>query len=280
MLGKLWDNRSYELEDYSELEKPIENLLNQFHVSRQHHAPDNPFKRLRTGGDFWELSNVEDLPAETIPNLAVRELRRRRVAGGFNEKTVEFLVNHPTVILELARALLEKHFPESLYSEICTTVNLPYPLYGDFNDDTYDVELHDDTERDQKRRDTTFRENVLIAYQSKCAFCGSATWLRNTPVDLEAAHIKWHCQGGPNIVSNGLALCVAHHKLFDRGAMGLEHQSSSFHIVFAPALSSFGPSDELIKKLRGSSVQLPYNEKQWPDPEFVQWHWNQVFQGP
>ena len=280
MLGKLWVERKYQLLDYSEIEEPMGHLLNQFHVSRQHHAPENPFKRLRTDGAFWELSNVADLSPGAIPTLSVSEIRRRRVAGGFNEDTVEFLVKQPVVILELARALLEKHFPESFFADVCAMVNLPYPLIEDSKRSTNDVEPEDHIESDHKKREASFRENVLNAYQRKCAFCGSATRLRDALIDLEAAHIKWHCQGGPNIVPNGLALCVSHHKLFDRGAMGLEHQSSSYHIVFAPALNSFGPSDDLVNKLRGSSVQLPFDEKQWPNPEFIRWHWDQVFQGP
>lgn len=280
MLGKLWVERKHQLVAYSDIEGPMVDLLNQFHVSKQHHAPDNLFKRLRTDGTFWELSNVADLPSGVISTLNVSELRRRRVAGGFNEDTVKFLLKKPSVILELARVLLEKHFPESFFADVCAMVNLPYPLNVASSLDTHTVESDRVTIHEQQKREPSFREHVLNAYERKCAFCGSATMLRNTLVDIEAAHIKWHCQGGPSTVSNGLALCVAHHKLFDRGAMGLKREVSSFHIVMAPALSSFGPSDALNKKLRGSSMQLPFNENLWPNPEFVEWHWDQVFQGP
>jgi putative restriction endonuclease len=34
---------------------------------------------------------------------------------------------------------------------------------------------------------------------------------------IEAAHIMWHQAGGPATIQNGLALCILHHKLFDRG---------------------------------------------------------------
>ena len=35
---------------------------------------------------------------------------------------------------------------------------------------------------------------------------------------LDAAHVRWHQAGGPAVESNGLALCVLHHKAFDLGA--------------------------------------------------------------
>ena len=46
--------------------------------------------------------------------------------------------------------------------------------------------------------------------------------LEDTTVGLDAAHIKWHQAGGPAEVSNGLCLCVLHHKLFDRGVFTLD----------------------------------------------------------
>jgi putative restriction endonuclease len=40
-------------------------------------------------------------------------------------------------------------------------------------------------------------------------------------VGLEAAHVRWHSQDGPDVVANGLALCALHHALFDLGVLGL-----------------------------------------------------------
>lgn len=280
MLGRLWVERKHQLVGFSEIEEPMRRLLNQFHRSKRQHTLENPFKRLRTDGAFWELSNVSDLPDAVISDLSVTEIRRRGVCGGFTAETVEFLVKHPVVILELARALLQRHFPESFFADICAMVDLPYPIFAEFelNLSYADVDDCIGSQREYKR-DSSFRERVLDAYQRRCAFCGSVTKLRNEPIDLEAAHIKWHSHGGPDDVANGLALCVAHHKLFDRGALGLEHQSTSYQIVFARSLNSFGPFDDLLRKIRGSSMQVPFDRKQWPSPEFVQWHWNQVFQG-
>ena len=35
------------------------------------------------------------------------------------------------------------------------------------------------------------------------------------PVGIEAAHIRWHSQQGPDEITNALALCALHHTLFD-----------------------------------------------------------------
>jgi putative restriction endonuclease len=63
----------------------------------------------------------------------------------------------------------------------------------------------------------SFRERVLLAYQTQCAICR----LRHEEL-LEAAHIlpDGHPQGEP-IVPNGLALCALHHSAFDRHILGI-----------------------------------------------------------
>lgn len=39
--------------------------------------------------------------------------------------------------------------------------------------------------------------------------CGHDGALGNVPAGLEAAHIRWHSQGGPDAAENGLALLDA-----------------------------------------------------------------------
>ena len=51
--------------------------------------------------------------------------------------------------------------------------------------------------------------------------CGFDGALGRNPVGLEAAHVRWHSQDGPDVVANGLALCALHHALFDLGVLGL-----------------------------------------------------------
>ncbi len=41
------------------------------------------------------------------------------------------------------------------------------------------------------RRDRAFREQVMVAYEYRCAFCGYDGRLRNAAVGLDAAHVQW-----------------------------------------------------------------------------------------
>ncbi len=67
-----------------------------------------------------------------------------------------------------------------------------------------------------KKRDPQFRQRVLTAYEYRCAVCGFDVRLGSVSIALDAAHIHWHQAGGPDLESNGLALCILHHKTFLR----------------------------------------------------------------
>ena len=68
------------------------------------------------------------------------------------------------------------------------------------------------------KRNPQFRRRVLVAYEYRCAVCGFDVRLGSVSIALNAAHIRWFQAGGPDEESNGLALCVLHHKTFDLGA--------------------------------------------------------------
>ena len=60
-------------------------------------------------------------------------------------------------------------------------------------------------------RDPQFRIDVLEAYDHKCAICGIQLGV------VEAAHITPHSKPeGKDTITNGIALCVLHHKLYDK----------------------------------------------------------------
>lgn len=63
-------------------------------------------------------------------------------------------------------------------------------------------------------RSTAFRETVLSAYDNSCCICGRQLGI------VEAAHIVPHNDNrSSDVVTNGLALCVEHHKLYDTGLL-------------------------------------------------------------
>ena len=92
---------------------------------------------------------------------------------------------------------------------------------------------------------------------------------------LEAAHIKWHQAGGPDVEENGIALCALHHKLFDRGAFTV---SPELRIEVSDRAHGTHGFDEWLYAFHGKSLTPPQRPNFYPEPEFVQWHVRDVFQ--
>ena len=278
ILSKLWIEKNNRLFSYKEIKPKLTELLNRFYESKKKQNTRDPFTRLLTDQIGWELNGVEGIDRSHISLLSERDLVDRGVTCGFNHATMKMLLGQSNLILRLAYFLLCKNFPESYFSAICQELGFPDPLTDFIAPDFIDQSCASDSKSKTSKRDPNFRESVLTAYRRRCAFCGSAIRLRDTLVDLEEAHIRWHCYEGPDTVPNGLALCSSHHKLFDWGAISLERNSVSYRIILAATLNSTGPIESWLEEIRGNNMLLPHDRQDWPNPVFVDWHLDQVFE--
>lgn len=119
---------------------------------------------------------------------------------------------------------------------------------------------------------------MLTAYEYQCAFCGYDGTLSGSAVGLDAAHVRWFAFDGPDQVDNGVSLCTLHHKLFDKGVLGLAEGSrvavSVHFIVRSPAARAH------VLDLAGMPVRPPQRGFAHPDPAHTAWHRDQVFRTP
>jgi putative restriction endonuclease len=93
---------------------------------------------------------------------------------------------------------------------------------------------------------------------------------------LDAAHIRWHQYGGPAHESNGLALCVLHHKTFDRGAFTLDR--SGVLLVSDQVNGTVGLEEALLRH-HGKPARPPQRPEWGPKAEHLDWHGREVFKG-
>lgn len=89
---------------------------------------------------------------------------------------------------------------------------------------------------------------ILGAWDRQCAICGFYGQLGAASVGFDAAHVRWFNFGGPDAADNGLALCTLHHKLFDRGALGVDLR---LHIIVSSAYSSRTEAGRAVYDLHG-----------------------------
>lgn len=263
-LGRILNNKD-RLVSYSEIEGPMKELLRRFGPPRASFHPESPFSRL-PGDKLWDIPGSEDLVRIPGRDFRVRELREHDVKGGFPEWAYDLLHRHLDIARDAAQGLLDAHFPESLHDEIRTATGIPY---------TWEVR-----ETPKRRRDPAFRRHVLREYQYRCAVCNFDVRLGNDLIGLEAAHIMWVAAGGPDKVANGLALCGLHHKALDRGAVGLQAVGANYKVLVSSEVHGQSEPVRWFLDFHGKDLRAPRNRLVHPKPEFVRWHYKEVFRRP
>ena len=258
-IGKLLRGENRLISYTDDIEQNLKNLLREFGPRRDNYNPHFPFWRLQNDG-IWEVSDADRIRQTTSGDAYITDLRNYNVSGGFNETISEQLQNDSELVFEVIHTLLEKHFPPSIHEDILQAVDIELSLQA----------------FDTRTRMSNFRINVLRAYEYKCAICGFDVKLGTAPIALEASHIKWKSHGGPNEEVNGLALCVMHHKLFDRGAFTL---SKRLKILVSDDVHGTKGFKEWLMDFHGQKINLPQRRSYYPEEEFIGWHVRDVFKG-
>lgn len=216
-----------------------------------------PFTRLRADG-VWVLDHE-------VPMDRVGPLDGSDVVGRFTDAVESELKADRSLLLRTARAIVDAEFPPTLAPDVLAAVGFdPDIVYSDV------VVLDQATTR---RRSAAWPAAVLTAWDRQCAFCGFDGQLGSGSVGLEAAHVRWFNFEGPDEADNGIALCALHHKLFDRGALGL---SDDLRIQISPLYTARTDAGRLIYALSDRIVQ-PRPGARAPAAEHVRWHQKQVF---
>lgn len=246
---------------YSQVDHDLGALLREFGPPSKSYHPEYPFWRLQNDG-IWIVRDADKLEKRKGHDDARKsELLRYDVTGGLKPEIYAALRKDHRLLTQAAEAILDAHFPRSLHEDILASVGL-------------DLDV---TASHRTKRDPAFREKVLRAYERRCAVCGFDLRLGFADVALEAAHIKWHQAGGPDVESNGLALCSLHHKLLDRGAYTVSHGRRL--LVSQDVTGSRGMPDQLLR-YHGREIRSPQSRDYRPRPEYLDWHRREVFHGP
>lgn len=215
-----------------------------------------PFTRLRSDG-LWSLD-------EDVPMDRVGPLEEHHVSGRLPE-WVERKLGDPAVLNATARAVAEAEFPPTLIPDIFTAVGLDIDdAYGRY-----------EPAPASRRRSAAWPAVILKAWDRQCAFCGFDGQLGQSTVGLEAAHVRWFNFDRPDDLDNGLALCSLHHKLFDRGALGL---TLDYRIHVAHDYTARTEAGRRVYDLIDRRLE-PRVGTQLPAEPHIRWHQEQVFKG-
>ncbi|MQS08780.1 phosphorothioated DNA-binding restriction endonuclease [Streptomyces alkaliphilus] len=253
---------------YEELERPVGALIEEFGPPVKRPSRDRaamPFVHLER--ELWSPSAGD--VGSIRPDFPDRGSRLRAVgARGRLRPAVERLLADPVTLAEVVESLIDHHFTPALRESLLEAAG---PGLTDF--ETIAARLVLTTRRP---RDPAFPRLVLDAWGRACAMCGYDGRLAGISVGLEAAHIHWHSQRGPDRKDNGLALCVLHHRLFDHGVLGLTTGAEP-RLRVSPSYEAETPAGRAVLDLNGVPLRRPADPKAWPAVEYLAWHDREVF---
>jgi putative restriction endonuclease len=245
---------------FRDVDEKLRKLLVEFGPSRKRHHPEYPFWRLQNDG-IWTVPHDEPLTRRQSNTDPLKsELLEHDIHGGFTDTVWTLLNENRSLRHDLTRLILDEHFQPSFHEDLCNAVglNLTVPT-------------------SQRTRDPAFRNNVLQAYSYQCAICGFDLKLETMSLGLEAAHIQWHNHGGPDDITNGIALCALHHKMFDKGAL---HVTADLTLLISEAIHGSDPHLARVRERHENRIHAPQRSSYSPSPEVVDWHWDEVFKSP
>jgi len=263
VLGRLQRTGRSEV-SYIEAEPHLAQLLRDYGPTSRTSTPAYPFHHLQTDG-IWTV-HVDRGDVGSSPS----KLRSSGATGRLDPAFEAALLRDPALLILIARSLLDGNFPESLHHDLCAAAGLDL--------ETLEVSAVRARAQELRRRDPFFRERVLVAYEYRCAMCGYDGRLDTDAVGLEAAHLRWWAFDGPDAVDNGLCLCTFHHKLLDRGVLGVtgDHEVAvSSHFV-----GRGRAAEELVLRLVGQPLLEPQRGQPVPAEHHIGWHVEQVFRQP
>jgi putative restriction endonuclease len=249
---------------YADAEPALTRLLRDYGPVGRTTTPAYPFHHLQTDG-LWTVRARHGDPGSS-PSL----LRSSGAVGRLAPDFERALVDDPALVALIARALLDENFPESLHHDLCAEAGIDL--------EALEVSAARARVHQLRRRDPVFRELVLVAYEYRCAMCGYDGRLGTEAVGLDAAHVRWWAFDGPDTVDNGLCLCGFHHKLLDRGVLGItgDHEVS----VSAHFVGRGRAAEELVLRLVGQPLLEPQPGQPGLSESHIFWHVEQVFREP
>jgi putative restriction endonuclease len=122
-------------------------------------------------------------------------------------------------------------------------------------------------------RDRIFSQQIMTAYDKRCAVTGLRLVNGGGRAEAQAAHILPVEENGPDVIQNGVSLSSTVHWMFDRGIISFDDDLK--------ILRADGLLPEEFRPLFNQSGYLlpPAANSSRPHPKFLRWHRENRFKG-
>jgi putative restriction endonuclease len=235
---------------------------------------------------FWKLVTKTGMILPISSSHSVKSFNSLKESIAFAELDKElflFMVD-PVSCTVLKEILLANYFPDTK---------------NDFDNKTYDLfhvienQLVADNEVEYKTRieelkntltRESFEEEVYVIsgifkkeipkiYNYHCAISKMRIESTINAQLVDACHIVPFSISQNDTISNGISLSPNLHRAFDRGLIAINDR---YQLVISSALTE-NNSPYSIKQFEGKEILLPKNEKFFPNPENLNWHYKNTF---
>ena len=278
-IGRLWEEQGTgeRLVPFETARDQVVPIFEQFgQAARSRVDPIDPLWRLQrdAGGLLWECRTERPaiLRRDGVPSAST--LIDVDARFGLSEVVHELLRSDRRLRVQVIHLLATQVCPPELWPELFAATGHP----GFASQESLLVPISTTRTREiamRLSRSPRFRSEVLGAYEHRCAICRASPRLGERRFGIEAAHIHWVAEGGPDDVRNGLALCVMHHRGLDRGAFTL---TDRLRIEISPHLHrEREAAAERFWSFDGCEIAVPGRSAHRPLESFIEWHRDEVF---
>lgn len=232
-------------------------------------GPAYPFHHLAADG-LWEVAAAGGRPS---PGADRELMAAGDVHGRLMPEFAKEMLADPALLSQIVRILLDTNFEPGLHLDLCSAAGLMPEVAQ-----TATVARYLEGHLPRAERDPTIRQKILVAYDCRCAFCGYEGWIGNSVIGLEVARLRWWAFDGHDDLTNCLCLCSLHHRLFDKGVLGIV--PSGKILVSRHFVGTTETSKKMVNELNGRTASPPQPGFARPDVRNIDWHTRQVFRGP
>jgi putative restriction endonuclease len=208
-IGKIHNgHKNYFL--FDEIEYELASLISKYGLKNTSRINTQyPFIYLASNSRIWSCTKSKNELSH--PDAANRKELLGSV-GSFSDSFYKYLLT-PSNLFNTVELLLDQYWPDAYHNELLNDI-------GIFNFGFQDAQTK---KQDRGRK---FVEQVLDAYERKCAICLQSIRLGDALVGIDACHVKPIQHFGDDSVNNGIALCKIHHWALDRGAITISQEMS------------------------------------------------------
>jgi putative restriction endonuclease len=241
---------------YDDLEPTLKLLLTKYGLKKTKKInPQYPFLYLAGNPAIWRCSIKKDILKH--PDA----VSRKDILGSYGNLSPEFYnyIKTNKNGINCIHQILNSYWPEAYHSDILYDLGL------------FDIDYQ--LQSVKKERSRKFVEEVLDAYERKCAICNQSIRLGDALVGIDACHLKPIQHFGEDNINNGIALCKTHHWAIDRGALSI---SNEMGVLVSKKLNG-NKLFEYFTSFENKEVFIPRNKQMTLNENNIIYHNEYIF---